>query len=537
MSDACNGRIVMASSIVGRNGGRPPAPDETTLESSGEAESAATSLGVAAPDPESPDPEQRRRLLLATDRTFLSAEVNALETGEASLASSDPPNADPLADPLASGSGPRVLIDGRYEVAGRLGSGAMGVVYRVEDILLQRPAAIKLLDSAIARTPAAEKNLIREARALARLRHSNVVQVYSFGSYAGRLFFAMEYVDGESLEDLIFRMSARDERLPLERVLDIVTSVASGLSEAHAHGIIHRDVKPSNIVIEGETGRPVLIDFGIAREVTGAVRSSFVVAGTPTYMAPEQASHERSLFSHKVDLYALACTTFELLTGRPVFESDDAYVMLHAHVSRTPPTVSSLRPELAALDSVLARALAKSPQYRHASCTEFALDLANTARRAGLLGAASAGDATSAKEEPLQKRRVLALVPDDRVRQVLVTGILTSLRAPGSTLHIECTTEPSALLASFAETPAEVVILDDDVAEGAAIALTHQLRSMAGAEETAPAQILVIARNIMDRRAEWQALGARRLSKPLSTRALAQTLDEIGARLRTPRRE
>ena len=431
-------------------------------------------------------------------------------------------------DPTAS-----TLIDGRYKVVRRLGAGAMGVVYQVEDVLLARPAAIKLIDPSLATTPEAEKSLLREARALARLRHSNVVQAYAFGSFSDRLFFAMEYVDGESLEDIIVRLAETGDRLPLEEALSIVTSVAAGLSEAHAHEIVHRDVKPSNIVIERGTGRPVLIDFGIARELTGSVRSSFVVAGTPSYMAPEQAIHDRSLFSHKIDLYALACMAFELVTGHPVFDEQDAYAMLHAHISKTAPKLSSVRPEYAGLDAVFARALAKEPRDRYESCDAFAADLARVARRTGLLRTEEPREA----ETPSAKRRLLALVAEDGVRRAVVSTALREKTAgptAGPAFQVECETDPGRLLAAFADAGAAIVVLDDDVAAGASIAIARRLRALAERAGGRAPHVLVMTRNILDRDPEWQALGVRRLSKPVNPRALATTFDEIEAALGQP---
>lgn len=468
-----------------------------------------------------------RRLALVPDRTLLRSEMRTLggetpDTSEAPLDASVPPDPpDPFFTPSSS------LIDGRYRIRRRLGAGAMGVVYEVQDVLLERPAAMKVIDPALATTPAAEKNLLREARALARLRHSNIVQVYAFGSFASRFFFAMEYVDGESLEDIFVRSATSGERMPLPRVLDIVTAVASGLSEAHAHGIIHRDVKPSNIVIERATGRPVLIDFGIAREVGGATRSSFVVAGTPSYMAPEQVSHNRSLFGHKVDLYALACTAFELLTGRSVFDVEDSYGMLHAQITRQPPAVSSFRPEYAALDAVFARALAKEPWDRHESCDAFAAELVRAARDARLVE----GCVEERTSPTMWKLRVLVLIAEERLRNMLVPRLREALTQPGTTLEIECTTEPNAFLAAYAREPAAVVVLDEDVAEEASLDVTREVLALAEGGGVESPHVLAVTRRFLEQRAQWQSLGARLLSKPLSMRALASTLDEIGADL------
>jgi serine/threonine protein kinase len=438
---------------------------------------------------------------------------------------------------------PPSIIDGRYRVLGLLGAGAMGVVYRAEDVVLDRPVALKVIEPSLANTPAAAKSLLREARALARLRHDNVVQVYSFGSFDERFYFAMEYVAGESLEALIERHSAAGKRVPIVTALEIVTRVASGLSAAHAQNIVHRDVKPSNIVVEHATRRPVLIDFGIAREVEAAnPRSSLVLAGTPSYMAPEQARNDHAAIGHKVDVYALACTAFELLTARPVFEGDDMYTLMHAHVSASPPPISAFRPEYAAFDPVFARALAKKPRYRQETCDELARELGRAARDAGLIGASgtmvvpvprnlppaeSVTDATPSSSRAAV--RVLVLAADDWLRRTVVRHATLSLQQISAATYVECTTEPSALVESFGRDPAQVVIVDDERASGASLEIAHRLRAMTGGPAV---RLLVITRDMLSDREPWQAAGVRRVAKPLNTRALTTVLEEIAATFR-----
>ncbi|MBX3232990.1 MAG: protein kinase [Labilithrix sp.] len=410
---------------------------------------------------------------------------------------------------------PNDLIEGRYRVLERLGAGGMGVVYRAEDVLLARPAAIKVIGAAA--TTRAERTLLREARAVARLRHENVVQVYSFGSVHGQRYFAMEYVEGESVEELLVRMEETGETLPVETVLDIVTRIASGLSAAHAINLIHRDVKPSNVVIERATGRPVLIDFGIAREVGGApsTRDSFLVAGTPSYMAPEQVRNDRAEIGKAVDLYALACMAFELLTGSPVFLSEDTYGLMHAHVSQDPPSVSSLRPELAAFDAPFARALAKRPGDRQESCDAFAAELNELAElvRAGQhVSAPPTSAVTSGGTAPF---RALVLV-DDRLERAVARRVARG--------HVARATEPQELLAAFERAPFDLVVMDDDAAGGVAMELVRLLRAMPDGDA---ARIAVVTRDMFADRDAWRALGVRRLAKPLNPRALEDTLDEL----------
>lgn len=421
------------------------------------------------------------------------------------------------------------LVDGRYRILRRIGSGAMGIVYHAEDILLQRSAALKVIEPTLAQTASAAKSLLREARALARLRHSHVVQIYAFGSHEGLWYFAMEYVDGESLETLLQKEGA----LPATTALDIVSKVASGLAAAHACDIIHRDVKPSNIVIERETQRPVLIDFGIARHIEGGVRSSVVTAGTPWYMAPEQVRNERDLLGQKADVYSLACTAFELLAGRPVFDGEAAYEVMAAHVSTPPPPISSLRPEYACFDDAFARALAKHPDDRHETPNAFAAALRDAAQRDGLVD-----DEPHAFElrqsAPARLRavgpRVLVLAEEGGLRHAIERELSSALHieSAGPTSPIEVMDAVDALTNAFAHAPAQLVVIDDDVTSGECRRLVEHLRSREGGAAT---HILVMTRAIFAEGGTWTELGVRRIAKPVNPRALASALREIASEL------
>jgi serine/threonine-protein kinase len=265
--------------------------------------------------------------------------------------------------------GSHELVEGRYRVERELGRGAMGVVYEASDTGLGRRVALKVITRELAGDPMFVERFMREAKALAAVRHHNIVQVHALGEHAGARYYAMEFIQGRTLEAMLAERCERHEPWPTREALNLLRQVASGLSAVHAARIIHRDVKPGNILIERETGRPVLIDFGIARPAfDGSVRTTLMV-GSPAYMAPEQIQAQKNTeLTPAADLYALGCVAYELLTLRPPFNSTEVYEVLHDQVSTAPDPLSRHRPDLARLDPLIARLLAKRPEDRPAGC-------------------------------------------------------------------------------------------------------------------------------------------------------------------------
>jgi serine/threonine protein kinase len=206
---------------------------------------------------------------------------------------------------------------GTYEIKGVLGRGGMGVVLKAHDPALGRNVAIKVLSAPLATCGASRKRFLREARAAAAVVHEHVVSVFAVVESAGLPFLVMEYVPGRSLQERIDRLGPLD----LAEVLRIGRQTAAGLAAAHAQGIVHRDVKPANILLEDGVERVRLTDFGLARAVAdAAVTRSGVIAGTPHYMAPEQASG--ATVDHRADLFSLGCTLYAALAGRPPFRAE-----------------------------------------------------------------------------------------------------------------------------------------------------------------------------------------------------------------------
>lgn len=262
---------------------------------------------------------------------------------------------------------PPLVLARRYRVERTLGVGSMGVVHLARDLKRNQMVALKLVSPEHANDPDALFRFSREAAALAAVRHPNVVRVAGVGEdQDGGHYVAMEYVKGPSLDQIIVEHADRGEFVPIGRALETIRALADALGAVHAAGFIHRDVKPSNVLIEELTDRPVLLDFGLARTPARASSKS-IGAGTPWYMAPEQLDDEEAReleISARTDVYALGCTAYELLTASPPFPSIDLDELRDLHLRTAPPPASSLRPELAPLDAPLACALAKDPGDR-----------------------------------------------------------------------------------------------------------------------------------------------------------------------------
>jgi serine/threonine-protein kinase len=297
-----------------------------------------------------------------------------------------------------------------YRIEARIGAGGMAVVYRARDERLPRLAALKVMAAEWAADASFRQRFIAEARAATAVDHPNVIPVYKAGEADGVLFIAMRLVSGGDLRDVL-RQEGREGQegpaLPPGRALELLSPVASALDAAHAAGLVHRDVKPGNILIDKQPGRAdyvYLSDFGLSKgALSGAslTRSGHYL-GTPQYSAPEQAQGER--VDGRADQYALACVAFELVTGRPPFERDRPLAVLLAHVTAPPPVLTERRPGLpAAADDVMARALAKAPADRYPSCQDF-----TDALRYALAGATTGPPRTPAPTRPPSPARVPA---------------------------------------------------------------------------------------------------------------------------------
>jgi streptogramin lyase len=310
--------------------------------------------------------------------------------------------------PVGSDPRPGSVIAG-YRLEDLLGRGGMGAVYRAEDVRLGRKVAVKLLAPELAENERFRERFLRESQLAAALDHPHIVPIYAAGEAERQLFLAMRYVEGYDLRQLL----AREGPLPPARALRLVEQVGDALDAAHERGLIHRDVKPRNVLIAGGSGREhcYLADFGLTKQTSSisGLTGTGELVGTVNYVSPEQIRGEQ--VDGRADVYALGCVLYECLVGEPPFGRETEVATLWAHVNDPPPALAAARPELGGeIDRVLARALAKAPKDRYGSCREL------------IAAAGSALDLSAVSEPELPLRK-----PARRVR--LARGRLLALLA------------------------------------------------------------------------------------------------------------
>ena len=278
------------------------------------------------------------------------------------------------------------VIGGRYELEELVATGGMSSVFRAYDRLLERRVALKVLHEQYTRDEEHVERFRREARAAAQLNHPNIVTVIDRGEQDGRQFIVFEYVEGETLKDVV----EREGPLPVPEVVEAGIQIARALAFAHARGVIHRDIKPQNVLLNGD-GRAKVTDFGIARalETDGATLTGTVL-GTSDYMPPEQARGER--VDAAGDVYSLGALLYELLTGEVLFPGDSFLTVAVRQINEPPPSVLERRPETPLrLAAIVERCLAKEPAERFGSMDELVRELEETSAE---LGEAPDGDST-----------------------------------------------------------------------------------------------------------------------------------------------
>jgi len=253
-----------------------------------------------------------------------------------------------------------------------LGAGAMGTVYLASHPRLPRQDAVKVLSAGLTADPEYRTRFLREADLAASLSHPHILGIYDRGEYNGHLWISMAYVAGTDAARLLERYP---NGMPVSMTLPIITAVASALDYAHQRGLLHRDVKPANILLDSQAPRILLADFGIARRIddTSRLTATNTTVGTVAYAAPEQLRGEA--IDGRADQYALACTAYHLLAGAPPYDHSNPAVVITKHVTAAPPSIGARHPELAGLDRVFATAMAKNPSGRFASCQDFAHQL------------------------------------------------------------------------------------------------------------------------------------------------------------------
>jgi serine/threonine-protein kinase len=375
----------------------------------------------------------------------------------------------------------------------------MGVVYKAHHIRLDRAAALKVLTPALARNDEFRERFMRESQMAATLQHPNVVTVYDAGEAEGLLYLAMQFIAGTDLR----RLLELEQQLDPARTLSILAQVASALDAAHSRGLVHRDVKPANILVD--TDRAYLGDFGLTKrfDATGGLTGVGQIVGTVEYLAPEQIEGER--VDGRADLYALGCVAYQCLTGRPPHAKNSDIAILFAHVKEEPAPLSSLRDDVPeAVDEVMARALAKDPAERHASCREFAYDLAIE------LGV----DLAELASQEATAHVVVA--SDDPTTRAIVRGSLANMGV--SVSEVQTGDRPPWL----SDRRFDAVIADFAYDAGELAELRRTLQSGSGAHE--PKVLLLVPRGLGDRPGTDALRADAELGQPFSGMQLALKL-------------
>jgi len=319
-------------------------------------------------------------------------------------------------------------LAGRYAVERELGRGGMGIVYLARDLALDRLVALKVLPSDLAAQLDTRERFLREARTAAQLSHPNIVPVYHAESVGDHAFFAMGFVEGESLGERVRSRGA----LPVSEAVSYLREVAWALAYAHARGVVHRDIKPENILLERATSRALVSDFGIARDAAradGLTRTGHVL-GTVHYMSPEQVAGEP--LDGRTDLYALGVVGFYLLSGRLPFEGELASAVLLAHATRPAPLLSSVAPQVPRqVAAVIDACLAKHPADRPATGEVLAesLGVALAASQHGVMASTSNGDVVLTEQQAAALWQRAAQLQADALQRLDAARLSSALAA------------------------------------------------------------------------------------------------------------
>lgn len=332
---------------------------------------------------------------------------------------------------------------GRYEIVGTLGRGAMGVVYKALDPLIERTVAIKTISHAglsADETRDFKQRFFLEAKSAGQLNHPSIVTIHDIGHDDDLAFIAMELLAGQSLRDILDSGVV----LPVRNIARIAYNVADGLAFAHASGVIHRDIKPANIMVQ-ESGHAKITDFGIALLPSGSQTTAGTAVGSPKYMSPEQVLGQKA--DCRSDVFALGAVLYEMLSGRPPFAGPDLNAILYQVLNAIPPLPSDINPSLPpGFDRIVARALAKDPDKRYQSAKEMAVDLRNYKKLPGLMRKEVA--ATAKPEAHATPAPAPARPPSPRKQYWGLALVILGLALVGSYLWRQHTQSPPTQLAS-----------------------------------------------------------------------------------------
>ncbi len=350
---------------------------------------------------------------------------------------------------------------GRYTIIGELGKGAMGTVYKAVDPLIDRIVAIKTINLSMALDEKEafeyESRFYQEAKAAGRLSHPNIVTIYDVGKSGEIAYIAMEFLQGRELRDIL----NDGKRMPIEQVINVVAQVALGLAYAHEYGIVHRDVKPSNIMIVRE-GNVKITDFGIARLASAGVHTQTgMVLGSPKYMSPEQVVGQK--IDHRSDIFSLGVMLYEMLTGQSPFSGENINAIMYQTLNSVPPPPTSLSsniPEM--LNFIVAKALAKKLEHRYQNAKEFASDLyacrdrllRTTAPREDVRPSYPS-NTQMADTVPLPKHvdtREYVGTREDEAKPVATLGLSSAFDSAAATMRLAALTGTAAEVEEFSKT-------------------------------------------------------------------------------------
>ncbi len=337
---------------------------------------------------------------------------------------------------------------GRYQIVGELGQGAMGIVYKAMDPLIDRMVAIKTINLGLAldEKDEYEGRFYQEARAAGRLNYPNIVTIYDVGKSGDVAYIAMEFLQGRELRDIMDKVGL----LPIDQILDIVAQVAQGLSYAHEHGIVHRDIKPSNIMVL-EEGQVKITDFGIARMATSAVRTQTgMVLGSPKYMSPEQVLGKT--IDQRSDIFSLGVMLYEMLTGQAPFTGENVNAIMYQTLNGVAAIPSSLNPVVPEmLNFIVAKALAKKLEDRYLNARDFAADL--RACRATLMHAELRLDVSHAGQRKLPEAiDASGCNKIDEVEAKQTAGLSQAFDSTAATLRLAALTATSSEVDELSKT-------------------------------------------------------------------------------------
>ena len=418
-----------------------------------------------------PVDEQVEKLIerICTLRPAAAALAEAATVGGAPNApapESDTDGGEELYDFLAPPQGPDEIGRlGSYRILKVLGAGGMGVVFQAEDPQLERLVALKAMMPALAASATAKKRFLREAKSAAAIKHDHIVSIYQVGEDRGVPFLAMEFLTGEALAERL----EREARLPLADVHRIGREVASGLAAAHESGMIHRDIKPGNLWLEGPRGRVKILDFGLARteKDDAQLTKSGAIVGTPAFMAPEQA--EGKAVDARCDLFSLGCVLYRMSTGQLPFKGTDTMSTLLALVSDDPAPPREVNPEVPpALSDLVMRLLAKNPAHRPESAQAVVRAIEAMERGTASLRARPSATAVTASppmspamrpRKPVRRRVVLVAAALAAAAATLLAGVIV-LRLHGGEGTVTIETLDPDVEVRIKKDGREVAILD-----------------------------------------------------------------------------